>query len=72
MLVVSVKDLATGRIVYRGRLSGLSFDGGTSLKPSESASYEVTITWPQTDKDDLYQGLGLSFALRGNAEPIAV
>lgn len=71
VLQVSVKDRATGEVVYRGKLSGLSFDGVASLATGESATYAVTITWPQTGKDDLYQGLGLSFALRGDARPVA-
>ena len=43
-----VSDQATGRNVYSGRLSGLSFSGTADLQPGQSATYVARISWPST------------------------
>ena len=67
VLVVTVTDPASGSVVYQGRLSTLTFHSSRALAPSRTARYTVQISWPETGRDDLYQGLGLSFVLHADA-----
>jgi hypothetical protein len=71
VLVLRVTDETTGELVYQGPLSGLSFDGAAILRPGEIARYTAAITWPPTARDDLYQGVGVSFKLEALASSAA-
>ncbi len=72
VLFVTVKDAASGAVVYRGTLSGLSFRGSTPLAAGQSRGYLIRITWPRTARNDnAYQGQVLSFALQASAKSAA-
>jgi hypothetical protein len=72
VLVITVNDGSTGRILYRGRLSKLEFAGSGSVKPGSSAAYDVAVTWPGRDGDtNLYQGATISFTVRASAHESA-
>ena len=72
VLVVRVRNLSSGELVYGGTLAGLSFVATTSpLRPGIADTYVVSIGWPDTaGNDDLYQGQSLSFALEAEAESV--
>jgi hypothetical protein len=67
VLVLTVTDVDSGKVIYSGKLSGLSLNHSL-LKPGASISYVFEISWPSSAKDDLYQGLSLGFSLRADAQ----
>lgn len=66
VLRVRVTDRTSGATLYVGRLSALRFEGST-LQAGRSASYVVQVSWPETPRDDAYQGAPLSLELTAEA-----
>jgi hypothetical protein len=66
VLVVNVTDAATHDTVFNGRFSDLAFQG-TKLAAGETVAYDVRVTWPGSDNDNAYRGLGISFELEAVA-----
>ncbi len=69
VLVVTVRDQATGAVVYTGSLSKLTFRGAATLAPGGSAGYVFQVSWPDTIADDsAYQGQSTTFSLLATAD----
>jgi hypothetical protein len=67
VLVLTVTDLASGEVLYSGKLSELSLNH-SSLKPGASMTCMFEISWPSSANDHLYQGLSFGFSLRADAQ----
>jgi len=67
VLVLTVTDLASGEVLFSGKLSELSLNH-SYLKPGASMSYAFEISWPSSANDNLYRGLSLGFSLRADAQ----
>jgi hypothetical protein len=64
VLVVTVRDDATDRVPYHGRLSSLTLTGPAITEPGSSAQYRVDVEWPNRGGDvNVYQGASLSFTV---------
>jgi hypothetical protein len=63
VLRITVRDPATGAMVYRGRLSSLHIEHTGVLQAGARATFTVDVTWPITATDGMYQGAGLHFSI---------
>jgi hypothetical protein len=63
VLRITVREPATGAMVYRGRLSGLHIQHTGVLAAGTAARFTVEVTWPNTAADDAYQGADLRFSV---------
>lgn len=68
VLLLTVRDSDSGRTVYRGRLSNLEISGGAAVQSGSSASYQVSVTWPDHGGDaNQYQGATIGFTVEATA-----
>jgi len=68
VLLLTVRDADTGRTVYRGRLSDLEISGAGAVQPGSSATYQVSVTWPNHGGDvNQYQGATIGFTVEATA-----
>ena len=63
VLRITVRDPATGVMVYRGRLSGLRIEHTGVLAAGTTVRFTVEVTWPSIPADAAYQGAGLGFSV---------
>jgi hypothetical protein len=63
VLRITVREPATGVMVYRGRLSGLRISHTGVLAPGTAARFTVEVTWPSIPADAAYEGAGLRFSI---------
>lgn len=63
VLRITVRDPATGALLYHGRLSGLLIEHTGALAGGTAETFTVDVTWPNTSADDAYQGAGLHFTV---------
>ena len=63
VLRITVRDPASGAMVYRGRLSGLRIEHTGVLAAGAAARFTVEVTWPSIPADAAYQGAGMGFSV---------
>jgi hypothetical protein len=72
VLLVTVRDEATDRVLYRGRLSELAVSGSASVEPGSSANFRVEVEWADRGGDsNVYQGASLSFTITATSKELA-
>lgn len=68
VLVVAVRRLSDGVVVYRGALTGAGFTVADPLAADRTERYAMSIRWPDGGaRDNAYQGAELSFDIAARA-----
>jgi hypothetical protein len=62
VLLITVRDRATGVMEYQGRLSKMRVEHG-ALAAETAVTFTAEVTWPVTPTDEDYHGAGLGFTV---------